>query len=153
MFACNKTRFSPVKAHLFFKGWCHIFTTGNIHYKTRSIYFLSLLEFYQATVYYILALASTISAIYTCPVLLLFSPCLSIRQVHVPFKGCWVVFFSFIQILTEHSVSKQLVETDQMSHSTAADQGLHCLPMFHKKDPMLIWVKWYCPVVLSEVLR
>ena len=27
-----------------------------------------------------------------------------------------------------------------MMHSGASDLGLHCLPMFHKKDHRLIWV-------------
>ena len=27
-------------------------------------------------------------------------------------------------------------------HSAASDLGLHGLPMSHKKDTMLIWVKW-----------
>ena len=34
-------------------------------------------------------------------------PLLSIGPVHCRFKGRWVVFFKFIQILIEHSVSKQ----------------------------------------------
>ena len=34
-------------------------------------------------------------------------PFLLIRPVHFHFKGCWVVFFIFIQILIEHTVSKQ----------------------------------------------
>ena len=29
------------------------------------------------------------------------------KPVHFRFKGCWVVFFIFIQILIEHSISKQ----------------------------------------------
>ena len=29
------------------------------------------------------------------------------RPVHFCFKGCWLVFFTFIQILVEHSLSKQ----------------------------------------------
>ena len=28
-----------------------------------------------------------------------------------------------------------------MPHSAASDLGLHCLPMSHKKDARLIWVK------------
>ena len=27
-----------------------------------------------------------------------------------------------------------------MPHTAASDLGLHCLPMSHKKDAMLIWV-------------
>ena len=29
---------------------------------------------------------------------------------------------------------------DQMPRSAASDLGMHCLPMFHKKDAWLIWV-------------
>ena len=29
-----------------------------------------------------------------------------------------------------------------MPHSVASDLGLHCLPLSHKKDARLIWVKW-----------
>ena len=28
-----------------------------------------------------------------------------------------------------------------MQHSAASDLGMHCLPMSHKKEAMLIWVK------------
>ena len=28
-----------------------------------------------------------------------------------------------------------------MPHFAVSDLGLHCLPMSHKKDAMLIWVK------------
>ena len=47
-----------------------------------------------------------------------------------------MVFFIFIQILIEHSASKQLTR----SRFAASDLGLHCLPLSHKKDAMLIWV-------------
>ena len=42
----------------------------------------------------------------------------------------------FIQILIEHSLSKQW-----RTRSEAADLVLHCLLMFYKKDARLIWVK------------
>ena len=35
------------------------------------------------------------------------APPLSIRRIHFEFKGCWQVCSDFIQILKEHSVSKQ----------------------------------------------
>ena len=44
-----------------------------------------------------------------------------------PFKGMLGCIFHFIQILIERSV--------------ASDFGLYCLPMSHKKDAGLIWVK------------
>ena len=31
-------------------------------------------------------------------------------------------------------------DLDQTPHSAAADLGLHCLPMSHKKGARLIWV-------------
>ena len=34
-------------------------------------------------------------------------PLLSIGTIHFRFNGCWVVFFIFVQILIEHSASKQ----------------------------------------------
>ena len=62
------------------------------------------------------------------------------RLVSFHFKGCTVVFYIFIQISIEHSVSNS-GDPDQTSHSVASDLGLHCLPMFHEKDARLIWVK------------
>ena len=62
-----------------------------------------------------------------------------------------MVFFIFIQILIEHSVSKQWRSSketallsgqikkkpsgdpDQMPHAVASGLGLHCLPMSHKR--------------------
>ena len=49
----------------------------------------------------------------------------SIGRVHFQFWGCRVVFFIFIQILKEFSVSKLV---------------LHCLQMSRKKDTRLILV-------------
>ena len=42
-------------------------------------------------------------------------------------------FFIFVQILNEHSVSKQRRLWSEL-HSVASDLGLHCLPMSHKED-------------------
>ena len=47
----------------------------------------------------------------------------------------------------------------QTLHSAASDQGLHCLPMSHKKDARLIWVNTfvcvssYCLFVCFVALR
>ena len=41
-------------------------------------------------------------------------------------------------------------DPDQMSHSVAADLGLHCLPMSHKKDTRHIWVKKKTIILLSH---
>ena len=50
-----------------------------------------------------------------------------------------MVFFIFIQILIEHSVSNSGVP-DQTPRTGASDLDLCCLPMSHKKDARLIWV-------------
>ena len=49
--------------------------------------------------------------------------------------------FNFIQILKVHFVSKQLKKPDQTPHSAASDLVFHCLPMSHKKDASLKWIK------------
>ena len=41
-----------------------------------------------------------------------------------------MVFFNFVQILIEHTVN-----------SVASDLDLHCLPLSHKKDAVLKWIK------------
>ena len=56
-------------------------------------------------------------------------------------KGCWMVFFIFIQILIVHSVSKQWRPWSDAAF-VASDPGLRCLPMSHKKDEGLIRVNW-----------
>ena len=45
-----------------------------------------------------------------------------------------MVVFSFIQILIEHSVSKQW-RPDQTPRFAVSGLGLHCLPMAHKRKP------------------
>ena len=62
------------------------------------------------------------------------------QPVHFRFKGCWVAFFIFIQILIEHSVSKQWRHRSDTA-VCVSDLTLKCLPMSHKKDARLIWVK------------
>ena len=69
--------------------------------------------------------------------LLMEFPILPIGTVHFRFKGCWVVFFIFIQILTEQSVSEQL-RPEQTAHPVVSDLGLHCLVVSHKKDATFI---------------
>ena len=41
-----------------------------------------------------------------------------------------------------------------MPPSAASDLGLRCLPMSHKKDARLIWVKgtYYCPIEIIKGL-
>ena len=51
-----------------------------------------------------------------------------------------MVVYIFFQILIEHSVSKQWRPCSYAA-SAASDLDLHCLPMSHKKDARLIWVK------------
>ena len=49
-------------------------------------------------------------------------------KVAVPFKGCGVVSFNFIEFLKVYSVSNS-TEADQMPRFAASDLVLHCLPM------------------------
>ena len=49
-----------------------------------------------------------------------------------------MVFFIFIQILKDTFVSKP----DQTLHFAEYDLVSHCLPVSHKKDARLIWVKY-----------
>ena len=51
------------------------------------------------------------------------------------FKGCKVLFVIFIQVLVQNYASKQ------WRQNAASDLGLHFLPLSHKKDAWLIWVK------------
>ena len=46
-----------------------------------------------------------------------------------------MVFFIFIQIVIESG------DPDQTPRSAASDLGLHYLPMSHKKDARIVWVK------------
>ena len=65
------------------------------------------------------------------------------RQVFLhqgPFKGCLMVFFIFIQILIENSVSQKWRPTSEVICPAASDLGLHCLPVSHKKETRLMWV-------------
>ena len=50
-----------------------------------------------------------------------------------------MVFFIFIQNLKENLFANG-GESEQTPHFAASDLVLHCLPMSHKKDAMLIWV-------------
>ena len=62
-------------------------------------------------------------------------PTLTNRASPYLFKGCWVVFFIFIQILIDHYISKKW-----RPWLAASYLGLHsALPMSHKKDARLIW--------------
>ena len=51
------------------------------------------------------------------------------------------VLFIFIKNLIEHSVLANRREPNQTPQYAASDLDLHCLPMSHKKDAMLKWVK------------
>ena len=75
----------------------------------------------------------------------------SIGLVHYRFKGCWVVFFNFIQILIGYSVSKQWRPWSDAAFCGvwSSDLGMHCLPMSHKKDARLIWVN----IILYKLLN
>ena len=52
-----------------------------------------------------------------------------------------MVFFIFIQILIQNILKANSRDPDQIQPSVVSDLGLHCLPMSHKKDVRLIWVR------------
>ena len=56
------------------------------------------------------------------------------------FKGWWMVNFNFIRILKVHLCANS-AKPDQMPQSAASDLVFHCLPMSHKKEAGLKWVK------------
>ena len=52
-----------------------------------------------------------------------------------------MVFFIFIK-------KANIGDPNQTPHSVVSDLGLNCLPMSHKKDARLIWVKTaYCMIL------
>ena len=68
-----------------------------------------------------------------------------------PFRNLVMLggIFFFIQILIEHSVSKQW-SPDQKPHSVASALGMHYLPRSHLKDAWLVWVKGdFCSNTIS----
>ena len=69
-------------------------------------------------------------------------PTLISRTSPFPFLGVLGSDFSyfFLQILIEHSVSKQR-RSDRTPDYAVSDLGLQCLPMSHVKDARVIWVK------------
>ena len=69
-------------------------------------------------------------------------------------RGVWLVFIStmFFKEISEFNANS--VDPDQMPHSAASDQGLHCLPMSLLWDARLKWVKFLvCHVGLSVAVR
>ena len=48
-------------------------------------------------------------------------------------KCCWVVFFTFLQILIVYILSRNSGDRDQTPRSAASDLGLYCLPKSIKK--------------------
>ena len=57
--------------------------------------------------------------------------------------GAIFLFYpNFDRIFCKHTVE---TDPDQTAHSAVSDLGLHCLPMSHKKDTKLIWVKELWP--------
>ena len=66
---------------------------------------------------------------------------LSFGPAHFRCKGCWVGFFFSFYSNFNRTLSKQTGDTDQTPRSVLFDLGLYCLPMPHKKDARLIWVK------------
>ena len=66
---------------------------------------------------------------------------LSIGPAHFHFKGFCVVVFIFIKKKIQNILSANSGEPDQMPRTALFDLDLHHLPMSHKKDAMLIWIK------------
>ena len=50
-------------------------------------------------------------------------------------------FFHFYSTFKRNFCKQNSGEPDQMPRFVASDLVLHCLPMSHKKDSRLIWVK------------
>ena len=50
-------------------------------------------------------------------------------------------FFPFLFKFNRTFCKKNGGDPDQTQHSVVSDLGLHFLPMSHKKDTRLIWVK------------
>ena len=50
----------------------------------------------------------------------------------------YIFFFSFF--FKKHSARKQW-RSDQMPHAAESDLYLYCLPVSHRKEARLIWIK------------
>ena len=57
-----------------------------------------------------------------------------------PFLGVLDGIFHFYSKFKRKLLFVNSGEPDQTLHFAASDLVLHCLPMSHKKDDMLIWV-------------
>ena len=60
--------------------------------------------------------------------------------------------FIFFQISLDHYVSNTEYP-DQTRQYPVSDLGLHCLPMSHKKNARLTWVKHHASIVLGSGLH
>ena len=80
------------------------------------------------------------------------SSTLSIRCIHLSFKGCllYLILIDFTELAV--SLKQIVVDPDQMPHYVASDLDLHCLPMSHLWDARLKWVKYSDTNSLSTVL-
>ena len=56
-------------------------------------------------------------------------------------KTAFNIRLSLLDMYTIHYACAYSGDHDQTPRFAASDLGLHCLPMSHKKDAMLIWVK------------
>ena len=63
-----------------------------------------------------------------------------------------MVNFTFIRILIEHFVS-ELWRPDQTPRYALSGLGWHCLPMIHKQNDRLIWVKFSIEILIHIKLR
>ena len=62
-------------------------------------------------------------------------------QIEFPTVINWICPFPILGLLGVIFHLANSGEPDQMPRFAASDLVLHCLPMSHKKDPRLIWVK------------
>ena len=58
---------------------------------------------------------------------------------------CSLAVLEFTRIVKVTSSCNGASKRIQDLRSAASDLGLHCLPMAHKKDAMLTWVKMFSP--------
>ena len=68
------------------------------------------------------------------------------------FLGVLGVIFHFYFIIDENHVRKRIAP-DGMQRFAASHLGLICLPMSHKKDARLIWVKYNICFCTPEYLH
>ena len=59
----------------------------------------------------------------------------------LPLLGALEVFFSFLFHFSMKITYANIIAPDVTTRLAVSDLGLFCLPMSHKKDGSLVWVK------------